>query len=247
MSLIEELRVDLAASLRWAARCGLNEGVDNHFSATVPDEDGVFRGDKFLINPFGWHWSEVTASSMVLCDAEGNVLEGTETVEDTAFYIHSQIHLAAPHAKVAMHTHQPYATALSCLENGRLEMCEQNALKFADDIAYDDDYGGLALDDNEGRRIATKLGNKHTMFMASHGVTVVGPTVQDTFNDLYYLERACMFQIHARSTGGKLKKLPQEAIDNAKQQFATEAPRVADRHFKAIKRILDKEEPEYRH
>jgi ribulose-5-phosphate 4-epimerase/fuculose-1-phosphate aldolase len=130
LSDLQELRVDLACSLRWAARMGMNEGVDNHFSLAVPDEDGVVRGNRFLINPYGWHWSEITASSLVLCDVEGNVLEGDNEVEDTAFYIHSRVHNAAPHAVCVLHTHMPYATALTLLEGGRLEMCEQNALMF---------------------------------------------------------------------------------------------------------------------
>jgi len=124
MADIKQMRIDLAASLRWAARLGLNEGVDNHFSMAVAGADGVVRGDKFLINPYGWHWSEITASSLVLCDVTGKVLEGDNEVEDTAFYIHSRVHLACPAAAVAMHTHQPQATALTLLEGGRLEMCE---------------------------------------------------------------------------------------------------------------------------
>ena len=79
---IDALRVDLAAALRWAARLGMNEGVDNHFSVAVPDADGRTRGDRFLINPYGWHWSEITASSLCLCDADGHVLEGEGPVED---------------------------------------------------------------------------------------------------------------------------------------------------------------------
>ena len=94
-----ELRTDLAAALRWAARQNFNEGVDNHFSLVVPDASGKITGELFLINPFGWHWSEVTASSMVLCDADGTVLEGDNTVEDTAFYIHSRIHVNVPSAR----------------------------------------------------------------------------------------------------------------------------------------------------
>jgi ribulose-5-phosphate 4-epimerase/fuculose-1-phosphate aldolase len=95
----------------------------------------------------------------VLCDVEGNVLEGEHTVEPTAFYIHSRVHLHAPHAVCVMHTHMPYATAITLREGGRLEMCEQNALAFYGRISYDDEYGGQALDENEGDRLARKLGN----------------------------------------------------------------------------------------
>ena len=127
---IGRIRVDLAAALRWAHRLGLSEGVDNHFSVAVPDEDGVVRGNRFLINPCGWHWSEITASSLVLCDEEGNVLEGGNQVETSAFCIHSRVHVNVPSAVVVLHTHMPYATSLTLLEDPELKMCEQNALMF---------------------------------------------------------------------------------------------------------------------
>ena len=127
---LRQLRIDLAAALRWAARLGMQEGVDNHFSLAVPDRDGAVRGDRFLINPCGRFWSEITASSLALCDSAGDVLEGADGVEDTAYFIHSRIHLGAPHAVAVLHTHMPYTTALTLLEDGRLEMCEQNALSF---------------------------------------------------------------------------------------------------------------------
>ena len=243
---IAQMRIDLAASLRWAARLGLNEGVDNHFSMAVADEDGNVRGDRFLINPVGWHWSEITASSLVLCDADGTVLEGENEVEDTAFYIHSRVHLGCPSATVAMHTHQPHATALTLLEGGRLEMCEQNALMFDERIAYDDEYEGLALDAGEGDRLASKMGNCSLLLMASHGVLAVGPSVAECFNDLYYLERAAQFQVLARATGRNLRTISQEVRDRVRQQMGAERVSVAQRHFTALRRMLDREEPEYR-
>ncbi len=244
---LADLRADLACALRWADRLGLSEGVCNHFSLAVPDEDGVVRGNRFLINPYGWHWSEITASSLVLCDDKGTVLEGDEEVEATAFHIHSRIHLNVPQATCVLHTHMPYATSITLIEGGRLAMCEQNALMFDGRIAYDDDYEGIALDNDEGERMARKMGNKSVLFLASHGVVTAGPTVADAFNDLYYLERAAMFQTHARAQGGRLRVLSDRVRQHTAEQFATERPLVADRHFKALKRILDKQEPEYRH
>ena len=245
-SVISQGRVDLAVALRWAARLGMSEGVDNHFSMAVPDEDGRVRGDRFLIYPYGWHWSEITASSLVLADAEGNVLEGKNTVEETAFFIHSRIHVNVPSATVVLHNHMPYATALTLLENGRLEMCEQNALQFDGRIVYDDDYTGLALDREEGDRLAGMMDNANVLFMASHGVTVVGESVARAFTDLYYLERASMFQVLARSTGGKLRTISESVLAATRKQMNPELPLIADRHFKALRRILDREEPEYR-
>ena len=244
---LHEARVDLAAALRWAARLGLHEGVDNHFSMAVPDDDGVVRGTRFLINPYGWHWSEITAASLALCDAEGNVLEGDNAVEDTAFFIHSRIHLGVPSAVVVLHTHMPYATSLTLLEDGRLEMCEQNALMFDERIAYDDEYLGLALDAAEGDRLAARMGNRNVLFLASHGVVVGGESVAAAFTDLYYLERAAMFQVLARSTGGRLRAIPAAVRETTRAQMAAGRPQLAERHFTALRRILDREEPAYRH
>lgn len=245
---LERLRTDLAAALRWAHRLGLGEGVDNHFSAAVPDEDGVVRGKRFLINPYGWHWSEITASSLVLCDEDGNVLDdGGNTVETTAFCIHSRIHANVPNAVVVLHTHMPYATSLTLLEDGELRMCEQNALMFDGRIAYDGDYGGLAHATDEGDRLARKLGNRSVLMMASHGVLVAGPDVGAAFTDLYYLERAAMFQVLARSTGGRLRTLSEAVREKTRAQMREDRPLLAERHFAALRRILDREEPQYRH
>ena len=243
---LEQSRVDLAAALRWAVRLGLSEGVDNHFSMAVPGPDGVIRGDRFLINPYGWHWSEITASSLVLADELGNVLEGSNTVEDTAFFIHSRVHVALPLARVVLHNHMPYTTALTLLEGGRLEMCEQNALQFDGRIAYDDEYNGLALDTNEGDRVASKMGEASILFMACHGVIVTGESVARAFTDLYYLERASMFQVLARSTGGNLRQISDSVRETTRGQMDKELPLIAERHFSALRRILDREEPDYR-
>ncbi|MGE0715997.1 MAG: aldolase [Alphaproteobacteria bacterium] len=243
---VARLRVDLAAALRWAARMGMHEGVDNHFSVAVPDADGRVRGDRFLINPYGWHWSEMTASALCLCDAEGNVLEGTERVEETAFFIHSRVHINAPRAVAVLHTHQPYATALTLRRNMQLQMCEQNALMFDGRIAYDETYEGLALSAAEGNRMAAALGTADVLMLASHGVLATGPSIARAFNDLYYLERAAMFQVHAGADGKELRTISDEVRARTRQQMAGELDPLAERHFGALKRILDREEPEYR-
>ena len=242
---LQQQRTDLACALRWAARLGLHEGVCNHFSLAVADEDGMVRGDRFLINPYGWHWSEITASSLVLCDAAGTVLEGDNTVEPTAFFIHSRVHLKAPQAVCVLHTHMPYATALTLRENGRLEMCEQNALIFYGRVAYDEEYGGLALDGNEGDRIAAQLGNASALMLASHGVIVTGRNVAQAFTDLYYMERAAQAQVLAASGGHKLR-IPADLQRSTAQQHMQEYEGLADRLFSAYRRMLDKEEPDYR-
>jgi ribulose-5-phosphate 4-epimerase/fuculose-1-phosphate aldolase len=233
------VRVDLAAAFRLAVRMDLHEGVCNHFSLMLPD------GKRFLLNRYGLHWSEVTASNLLTLDASGKILEGEGEFETTAFYIHSRIHLANPRAACVLHTHMPYATSLTLLDGGRLEMAEQNALRFHDDIAYDDTYNGLVVDNAEGDRLARVLGSKRVMFLASHGVIVVGPSVAEAFDLLYYLERACRLQVLARSMGGKLRKVRPEVVRNTAELILRDTPKYAGAHFSALKRILDREEPGY--
>src|SRR3954447_11087584 len=209
-ALEQAARIDLAAAFRLAVRLDLHEGVCNHFSVMLPRLQD--EGGRFLLNAYGLHWSEVTASNLLALDAQGRVLAGEGEYEKTAFYIHSRIHVANPHAACVLHTHMPHATALTLLEGGRLEMVEQNALRFADDIAYDDTYNGLVLDNGEGDRLARVLGDKRVLFLANHGVIVVGPTVAEAFDLMYYLERACRLQVLARSSQQSFKKIRPEVV-----------------------------------
>jgi len=236
-------RVDLAAAFRLAVRLDLHEGVCNHFSVMLPRIEN--EGQRFLLNAYGLHWSEVTASNLLALDAQGRILAGEGEYERTAFCIHSRIHVANPHAACVLHTHMPYATALTLLEDGRLEMVEQNALRFHDDIAYDDTYNGLVVDNAEGDRLAQALGSKRVMFLANHGVIVVGRSVAEAFDSLYYLERACRLQVLARMTGGKLRPVRPEVVRTACRMMRDDAPKYAGAHFSALKRILDREEPAY--
>jgi ribulose-5-phosphate 4-epimerase/fuculose-1-phosphate aldolase len=236
---IRETRRDLACALRWAARYGLHEGVCNHFSVRIPD-----AADRFLINPQGLHWSEVTAADLLVVDAGGRVLEGRHEVEPTAFFIHSSIHLALPDATCVMHTHMPYATSLAVADGAMLEWASQNALRFYGRVAYEDGYNGLALDGAEGQRLAGRLLGADVLFLANHGVVVRGPSVAQTFDDLYYLERACMVQVLAASTGRRLRVVPEEVAARTAQQMAGESQQ-ATLHLAALKRILDRESPEW--
>lgn len=234
---LDQARIDLAAALRWAARLGFNEGVCNHFSVEVAD-------DRYLINPQGLHWSEVTAADILLIDGAGAVIEGRHPLEPTAFFIHSWIHRLNPRARCVLHTHMPYATALTLVEGGRLEWCNQNALRFWGRVAYDDVYNGLALDAAEGERIASRLADADVVFMASHGVTVVGPSVAWAFDDLYYLERACMHQVLATqaAAGRPLRRISDETCARVCTQIAGERQQ-SDLFFASVKRMLDREAP----
>ncbi len=233
-------RADLAAALRWAARLGLNEGVCNHFSLElVPD--------RYLINPQGLHWSEVKASDILLIDGSGAVLDGKHALEPTAFFIHSKIHQLNPQAKCVLHTHMLYATALTLIDGGRLEWCNQNTLRYWDRVAYDDSYNGVARDEAEGVRIASQLNGRDVMFMASHGVTVVGANVAWAFDDLYYLERACMHQVLAvqGAAGKPLRRVPAAMCAKVAAQIQSERQQ-SDLFFASIKRLLDAQEPGWR-
>jgi len=237
---IIQARIDLAAALRWAARLGLNEGICNHFSLAVPGAQ-----DRFLINPQGLHWSEISPDDLVVIDPEGNVVEGKHQVEATAFFIHGRIHRGKPNAACVLHTHMPYATAITVSDGGRLEWASQNALRFYGRVAYDECYNGLVLDTEEGDRICAQVENADVLFLANHGVIVCGETVAQAFDDLYYLERACMVQVLAESTGKPLKIVPESIAAMTGRQIASDKiqPKL---HLEALKRILDREEPGWR-
>ncbi|MFM9998919.1 MAG: aldolase [Burkholderiaceae bacterium] len=233
-------REDLTAALRWAAQLGLNEGVCNHFSLEVGP-------DRYLINPQGLHWGEVCAADMLLIDGQGQVVEGRHAIEPSAFFIHSWIHQLNPHAKAILHTHMPYATALTLVDGGRLQWCNQNALRFWDRVAYDEIYGGVALDDAEGRRIAHGVAGKDVVFMASHGVTVVGATMAWAFDDLYYLERACMHQTLAlQAADGKPLRSIDPAVCRATAAQIAGERQQSDLFFASIKRLLDRDQSGWR-
>jgi ribulose-5-phosphate 4-epimerase/fuculose-1-phosphate aldolase len=238
-----DARIDLTAALRWADRLHLNEGIDNHFSYSVAPD-----GREFLVNPLGFHWRELKASDLVLANDRREILEGREVVEDTAFFIHSRLHLKHPKARAVLHTHMPYATALTVIERGRLEMVSQNALQFFGRIAYLDDYEGLALDDSEGDRMAAAMGEKTILFLGHHGVIVTGATLHAAWNDLYFLERAAMVQVLAMSTGRPLRPISERVCHEMTKAMganpdAVDQPR---KHLEALKRILDREAPDYR-
>ncbi len=237
---VTQARLDLTTALRAAARHGLNEGVCNHFSMTVPG-----RPDLFLVNPQGLHWSEITPSDIVMADGDGNIIEGKYPVEPTAFYIHARIHAGNPKAKVVLHTHMPYATALTSIQGGRIEMCTQNALRYWDRIAYDENYAGVALSNDEGERMCRAMGGKEILFLRNHGVIVSGATVAQAYDDLYYLERAAMVQVLAMQTGRPLHNVTDEMAAHTNRQMAGEAQQ-SFLHFESLKRMLDRDEPGWR-
>ena len=238
---IRQAKIDLAAALRLAAHFDLHEGIDNHFSYALPGEESLF-----LLNPYGLHWSEITAGDLLTLDGEGRVLEGEGPVDITAFCIHAPIHIKNPRARCVFHTHMPYATALTSLDEGTLEPVSQNNLRFYGEVAYDETYNGLAMETAEGERLAAVLGDKRILFMANHGVVVVGETIANAFDDLYFLERACMVQVLAMSTGRPLKRISDNMASHFKEDFRRAlSDDYGKAHFEALKRILDRQDPGY--
>lgn len=238
-----QARVDLAAAHRLAVHYGYHEGIDNHFTVLVPG-----HVDRFLLAPFGLHWSEIRARDFLVVDFAGNLLSGDGPVEDTAFHIHAPIHAARPDVACVMHTHMPYATALSLLEAPELLMASQNAIGFAGLVASCD-YSGFALDSGEGRRMAAALGDKSVLLLRNHGVAVTGASIAEAFNTLYFFERAAMTQILAQSSGQKLRLVPEPTLSLTVEQYTTSAKvegldRI-DLHFAALKRMLDRQGSDY--
>ncbi|MBN8898951.1 MAG: aldolase [Rhodospirillales bacterium] len=237
-----QARVELAACFRMAAKLGLHEGICNHFSAMVPGRD-----DLFLVNPDGWAFSEITASRLLICDFHRNVISGDGQPEDTAFFIHARLHMRVPRARAAFHTHMPNATALTMVEGEPMVWAGQSALKFYGRTKVDEDYQGLALDEAEGDRIAAALGDADIVFMRHHGVMILGPTIAKAWDDLYYLERAAEVQRLAESTGRRVVPVPREIAERTAEQMKHEGGRPsADLHLESIKRICDRECPEFR-
>jgi ribulose-5-phosphate 4-epimerase/fuculose-1-phosphate aldolase len=197
---VTQLRDDLALAVRAAAHHGLAEGVCNHFSVALPDGSA-----RFLLNPRGLMWREVQADDIVLVDADGTRLAGRHEVEPTAMFIHAAIHRVAGKACV-LHTHMPYATALTLTADRALDTTlSQNAMRFHGRVAVDARYNGLALDASEGERIAHAMEGADVVFLGNHGVVVCGARMDHAYDDLYYLERACMVQVLAQSTGRPLQ------------------------------------------
>jgi ribulose-5-phosphate 4-epimerase/fuculose-1-phosphate aldolase len=233
MTDIELLRRDLAAAFVLADRLGFSEGICNHFSAVVPGE-----AERYLINPFGVHWSEMQPDHLLLIDGAGRVLEGDGEVEATARSIHIAGHRANPRHKALLHTHMPHATALTMLEGGRLEMAHQTAVRFHGRMAHHG-FGGIALDDAEGSRIAEAQRDNpeaDVFFLDNHGVTVGAESVAVAFDDLYYLERACRQQVLAQSTGLPLKLIEGEVLRETQQQIEQIRIELAEGHFNALLR-----------
>jgi len=233
-----QARCDLAAVFRVLARLGMNEQIANHNSVMLPGS-----GQLFLINPRGLHFRELTASKLILCDLDGHVLKGRGELRQVAFHIHAKIHLRHPQARCILHVHPQYLTALSMAKGGQLALAHQNSLTLCDRIAYDDTHNGPVLSDDEGERVARVLGDRTILLMANHGVTVVGPSIHEAFDELYMAERTCMYQMTAMAAGLPLNHLGEELRNHYTGPWGERSD--ARLHLDAWRRMLDREEPDY--
>ena len=233
------LREDLACAFRWAARLNLHEGVANHFSVAADDS-----GTQFLMNPAGRHFSQIRASDLLLLNANEEPPAGKNAPDPTAWCLHSYLHRHAPHAKCILHSHAKYATALASLAEWKMSPCDQNACRFYNRVAYDEEFGGMLLAEEEAARQTRALGDKPVLVMRGHGVMVCAPSVAEAFDLIYYFERACRNQFLAMSTGAPLFAISAAVAEKTARQW-DDYPNP-DAHFNALRDILNREEPEYR-
>ncbi len=235
-----EVRVALAACYRLIAHFGMDDLVYTHISARVPG-----RPDHFLINPYGLMFHEITASSLVEIDHEGDIVEDTGyPVNKAGFVIHSAIHAVRPEVNCVLHTHTRAGIAVSCLEEGLLHINQHSAM-FYGCVAYHD-YEGIALDLDERTRLERDLGDKPVMILRNHGLLTVGRTVPEAFSLRYYLEQSCRIQIDLMATGGRLNRLSDNVCQHTAQQFAESPVPRGEREWPALLRLLDAKDPSYR-
>lgn len=213
-----QVRKNLAATYRLCAMHGWTDLVFTHISARLPDEDGEHR---FLINPYGVMFDEMTASALVKIDGEGKVCQETPYfINPAGFTIHSAVHLARADAGCVIHVHTPYGMAVSAQKKG-LRRYTQMSMQVYNDLAYHD-YEGIALELDERDRIVSNLGTKSLLMLRNHGTLTLGPSCGTAFLRMYFLENACKAQIFAQSVGHEdlLIEEPQDMADRVGLQGA---------------------------
>ncbi|MGX9417894.1 class II aldolase and adducin N-terminal domain-containing protein [Vibrio sp. WJH972] len=232
LSIEEELRIDLAASLRIVASLGMHEAVANHFSAAVSDD-----GKQFLINPKWKHFSRVRASDLLLVNADDESSAEQFGVDRTAWSIHGQLHKRLPHVRVAMHLHPVYTTAVSTLKNPSIPPIDQNTARYFNRVSVDTMFGGMADTAEEGARLAGLLANNRRLLMGNHGVLVAGDNIGETFDDIWTLERACQILITAMSSGRPLNILSDEVAEKTARDWEG-INDFSRQHFEEMKQIM---------
>ena len=234
-------RVDLAAAFRWTARLNLHEAVANHFSLAINAD-----GTRFLMNPNARHFARIRASDLIEIDAnDPATLTRPDAPDPTAWGLHGALHRACPHARCVMHVHSIHATVLASLADSTLPAIDQNTAMFFNRQIVDEGYGGMAFE-AEGSRCAAMLTDPKVkvMIMGNHGVLALGDSVADTFNRLYYFERAAETYIRALQTGRPLRVLPDAIAEKTAREWE-DYPPTANAHLRDLKEILDIEGSDY--
>jgi len=240
-----QTRVDLAACYRLAAHYGWTDLIFTHLSARVPDTVGLAEGEAFLINPLGFLFNEITASSLVKVDLEGKILSETDyQINPAGFTIHSAVHGARPDVGCVMHLHTNDGVAVSSQADGLLPLT-QTAMTIVPNLAYHD-YEGIALNHDERERLVTHLGDSNVMILRNHGTLSCGENVSSAFLSMYLLERACAIQVRALSGGTKLNIPSNSAIETVANQISDSNLALAELAWPALLRMLDKQDPSYR-
>ncbi|HET6621048.1 MAG TPA: class II aldolase/adducin family protein [Dongiaceae bacterium] len=238
---IEQARLDLAAAFRWFVRLDMHEAVANHLSVAASAD-----GSRFLMNPRGRHFSRVRASDLLLLDANDQAtLTRPDAPDPTAWCVHGRLHALLPQARCVMHLHPRFSTALAGLADSTMYPIDQNTMRFHGRVAVDVSYTGMALANEEGDRLAGLLGNKSVLMMGNHGVLVIGPTIAQAFDEMYYFERAAETLMTCYASNRPLRIAPDAVAQTTAQQWL-DYPNLADDHLAEVRALLDREAPDYK-
>ena len=236
-----QARVDLAAAYRLVAHYGWDDLIFTHLSARVPGPE-----HHFLINPYGMMFEEITASSLVKINLQGEIVSPSPYfVNPAGFTIHSAVHAAREDALCVIHLHTNNGIAVSAQKEGLLPISQQSLFALSS-LAYHD-YEGLALNEDEKSRLVTDLGNNNNMFLRNHGLLTVGKTPAEAFLSMYILESACRIQILAQSGGAALLSVPDSILDKVAAQLgAVTVGQGAQLAWPGLLRKLDRIDPSYK-
>lgn len=238
---IPALRRDLAAAFRLCHKFGWSESVGNHFSAAVSAD-----GRQFLLNPRWQHFATIRASDLLLLDADDDgVMHRPNPPDPSAWAVHGGLHRALPEARVILHCHSPYATALACLKDPTLLPLDNNTARFFGRIGYSLDFGGISDSDDEIAHLAAAMAGKTALVMGNHGISIAGETVADAFEDLYFFEKAAQTQLLALASGKPLAVLSDDVARNTAEGWSPYRG-MASRHFEYLKSTLDAEDGSWR-
>jgi ribulose-5-phosphate 4-epimerase/fuculose-1-phosphate aldolase len=235
-----EVRCDLAAAYRLVAHYGMDDLVFTHLSARLPGKE-----HRFLLNPYGLMFDEITASSLVVVDPEGHAVEKEDEskINNAGFTIHSAVHMTRDDAQCVMHTHTTAGMAVAAQDQGLLPL-NQMSMAFYDGVAYHD-YEGIALDLDERERLVNDLGAKDVMILKHHGLLTVGRTVAEAFHNMYYMEQSCRIQIAATQGGQKVTVPSNNVAAHTAAQFNRNPATKGQRSWTALRRKLDRISPDY--